>query len=495
MTTTEIQQVAPVTERDLFINNEFRPSSTGERITVVNPATEEAFGSAAAASKEDIDAAVAAAREAFDHGPWPRMSMKERAEVLNRWADELEADADPVTELLIQETGIPRSQSRGGSMTMPFMTRYVASLADTFQLVEERVGFTATASIEKTPVGVVAALIPFNAPLGLASFKLPQALLAGCTVVMKPSEDTPVSAGYLADAALRAGFPVGVLNIVPALAEASQHLVSHPGVDKVSFTGSTAVGRMIAAAGAPTLKQLTLELGGKSAALVLDDADVERVVYTMVPGVTNNNGAMCTVPSRLIVPESLKDEIVRKLTEAFSKVTVGDPSDPRSDVGPMISKKHYERVLGYLKSATDEGGSFAIGGGPAPGLDKGYYISPTIITNVSPDAKVAQEEIFGPVVTVLTYKDEDEAINIANNSEYGLNGAVFSKDQDRALAAARKIQSGTVSINNGITIDITVPFGGFKQSGYGRELGPEGLDAYLQTKSIFLNGEPLITME
>lgn len=495
MTTIETQQAAPVVNRDLFINNEFRASSTGERITVVNPATEEAFGSSAAASIQDIDAAVAAARVAFDKGPWPRMSMKERAAILNRWADELEADSDVVTELLIQETGIPRDQSRGGSMTMSFMTRYYAGLAETFELVEERVGFTATASIEKTPVGVVAALVPFNSPLGLASFKLPQALLAGCTVVMKPSEDTPISAGYLADAALRAGFPEGVLNIVPALAEPSQHLVSHPGVDKVSFTGSTAVGRKIAAAGAATLKQLTLELGGKSAALVLEDADVDRVVQTMIPSIINNNGAMCTMPSRLIVPESLKDEIVSKLASAFSKVTVGDPSDPASAVGPMISKKHYERVLGYLKSATEEGGSFAIGGGPTPGLDKGYYVSPTIITGVSQDSKVAQEEIFAPVVTVLTYKTEDEAMKIVNNTEYGLNGAVYSKDPDRALAAARKFESGTVSINNGITIDITVPFGGFKQSGYGRELGPEGLDAYLQTKSIFLNGEPVGTIE
>ncbi|CAA9272524.1 MAG: Aldehyde dehydrogenase [uncultured Arthrobacter sp.] len=485
---------APATERELFINNEFVPNSTGEYVEVVDPATEKVFGRAAVASVADVDKAVAAARAAFDHGPWPRMTMQERAEILNRWTDELDKDVEAVTRLLVQETGIPVGQSQGGANTMQGITRYYTSLAADFPLVEERKGFTATASIEKVPVGVVAAIIPWNSPLGLAAFKLPQAMLAGCTVVMKPSEDTPLSAGYLGDAAVRAGIPEGVLNIVPALPEASAHLVSHPGVDKVSFTGSTAVGRSIAAGAAPTLKQLTLELGGKSAAVVLDDAPLDRLVYTMVPGVTNNNGAMCTVPSRLIVPAARHDEIVGALAEAFGTLKVGDPNAADTQVGPMITQRHYERVLEFLKSAEQEGGSFAVGGGKAPGLDEGYYVSPTIITGVKSSARVAQEEIFGPVLTVLTYETEEEAIALANDTEYGLNGAVFSADVDHALSVARRLDAGTVSINNGITIDITVPFGGFKQSGYGRELGPEGLDGYFHTKSVFLDGEPLITL-
>ncbi|WP_162794785.1 aldehyde dehydrogenase [Nonomuraea lactucae] len=495
MTITPTAGTAFVTERELFIGNKWRPGSTGQRLTVIDPATEQPVGSAAAASAADIDAGVAAARAAFDHGPWPRMSIQERAAVLVRFAEELEKDAEAVTELLVAETGLILGQSRGGALTMPAMLRYYAGLANTFPLVEKRVGVTGvTARIEKRPVGVVAAIVPWNAPLALAAFKLPQALLAGCTVIMKPSEDTPLSAGYFADAALRAGLPAGVLNILPALPTESDLLVRHPGIDKITFTGSTTVGRAIATSAADTLKQLTLELGGKSPAVVLDDASLQRVVDTMVPGVTSNNGEVCTNPSRLIVPEHRKDEIVGALAEAFAALVVGDPRDPKTDVGPMITRRHYERVMGYLASATEEGGRFAVGGGRPPGLDTGFYIAPTIITDVSPGARVAQEEIFGPVLTVLTYRDEEEAVRIANGTEFGLSGAVYSEDFDHALQTARKINSGTVNINNSITIDIGVPFGGVKQSGYGRELGPEGLGAFLNTHVIFLDGEPLRTL-
>jgi len=483
---------SPVFERDLFINNTWRPGSTGERIPVVDPATEKEIGSAAAAASEDVDAAVAAARTAFDSGPWPRLTLRERAEILTRFAEELEKDTDPVTEVLVAETGLTIGQSRGGALTMPGLLRYYASLADTTELTELRTGLSGvSARIEKRPVGVVAAIVPWNAPLALAAFKLPQALLAGCAVIMKPSEDTPLSAGYFADAALRAGLPAGVLNIVNALPAGGDHLVRHPGVDKITFTGSTVVGRRIAAAAADTLKQLTLELGGKSPALVLDDADLDRIVETLVPGVTGNNGESCTNPSRLIVPEHRHDEIVAALAEAFAELTVGDPRDPATDVGAMVTRKHYARVLDYLASAEKEGGTFAVGGGRAPGHDVGYYVAPTIITGVSPDAKVAQEEIFGPVLTVLTYRDEEEAIRIANDTEFGLSGAVYSTDTEHALRVAQQINSGTVNLNNGITVDIGVPFGGVKQSGYGRELGPEGLDAFFNTHVIFIDGEPL----
>ncbi len=492
--TAELHDVVPVLERDLFIDGAWRPSSDGGRIAVVDPATESVVGNSAAATVADVDAAVAAARTAFDDGPWPRTTMAERVEVLLRFADELEADAEPVTEVLMAETGLIRSASSAGAGTMPWMIRYYAGAVEGLQLVEERVGLMgATVRIEKVPVGVVAAIIPWNSPLGLASFKLPQALLAGCTVIMKPSEVTPLSAGYVADAALRAGIPRGVLNVLPALPPATAHLVRHAGVDKISFTGSTEVGRAVAAGAADTLTPLTLELGGKSAALVLDDADLRRVVDTMVVAVTNNNGEVCTVPSRLLVPESRAQEIVSALVEAFGRVTVGAPSEPDSQVGPMVSEQHYEQVLAHLRSAVDEGGSFAVGGGRAEGHDKGYYIAPTIITGVSPQARVAQEEIFGPVLTVLTYRDEDEAIDIVNGTQFGLAGAVYSTDPGRALALARRFLSGTVTINSGSNIDPSVPFGGFKQSGYGRELGLEGLDAYLQTRAVFLDGEPMST--
>ncbi len=494
--TATVEATTPVFERELFIGNQWRPSSNGEYIPLVDPATEETIGKVASASVADVDAAVAAAREAFDNGPWPGMTPTERADALVRWADEMEKDADTVTDLLIRETGIPYSVSRGGAVTMPGVLRYYASLAESIPMIETRKGLSGvTAQIERRPIGVVVAIIPFNAPLALAAFKLPQALLAGNCVIMKPSEDTPVSAGYFADAWLRAGLPAGVFNIVTALPEASNHLVSHPGVDKITFTGSTDVGRRIAEAAAPTLKQLTLELGGKSPAVVLDDASVERIVETMVPAMTSNNGEVCTMPSRLIVPESRKDEIVDALVEELKKVKVGDPHDPKTEVGPMVTEKHYNRVLGYLQSAVEQGGKFAAGGGRAEGFDKGFYVAPTVITDVGPDARVAQEEIFGPVLTVLTYKDEDEALAIANGVEFGLSGAVYSSDQNRALEMARKIKSGTVNLNNGITIDIGVPFGGVKQSGYGRELGPEGLEDFFETRTIFIDGEPLRSLD
>ncbi|HEY5332414.1 MAG TPA: aldehyde dehydrogenase family protein [Solirubrobacterales bacterium] len=487
--------ITPIFERELFIDNEWRPGSTGETLELVDPATERPFGRVSLAGEADIDAAVSAARAAFDDGPWPAMTVKERAAALVRLADELEKDIEPLTEVLIKETGQVVGASQGNVGAMAGMLRYNAGLADSFVAVEMRKGVTGpTAQIEKRPLGVVAAIIPFNAPLGLAAFKLPPALLMGCTVVMKPSDYTPVSAGYLADAALRAGLPAGVLNIVPAGPEQSSRLVGHPGVDAVTFTGSTVVGRAIAEAAAPTLKRVTLELGGKSPALVLDDAPLERIVETLVPAITNNNGEVCTVPSRLIVPRSRKDEIVSALAAAFARVKVGPPSDPGSTVGPMVNKRHYDRVLRLLATVEPEGGQFAFGGGPVAGLDTGYYLEPTIITDVSSGATVAQEEIFGPVVVVLTYEDEAEGIELANDTEFGLSGAVFSADEDRALRVAREIRSGTVNINNGITIDISVPFGGVKQSGYGRELGPEGLEPFYETRVVFIDGEPLITL-
>jgi aldehyde dehydrogenase (NAD+) len=488
---------APVIERNLFINNEWRPSSDGRSESLINPATEESFGRVALASKADVDAAVSAARAAFDEGLWPRLSLEQRAAYMTALADEIERDAEVIAEVVTAETGLVLGAARGNGLAFAGILRYYASLADTTELSEVRAGLTGvTARIEKRPVGVVAAIVPWNAPLGLAAFKLPPALLAGCTIVMKPSDFSPLSAGYVADAALRVGLPAGVINVLTAGPEQSQDLVSHPGVDKVTFTGSTTVGRAIATAVAPTLKQVTLELGGKSPAVILPDADLERLVYTLPVNICNNNGAQCTDPSRLIVPESRKDEIVGALAEAFARIKVGDPTDPEVEVGPMINKIHYERVLGFFESARQDGAQFPVGGGRAPGFDTGYYISPTIITDVSPDSRVAQEEIFGPVTAVFTYPDdnEDEAIRLANNTEFGLNAAVYSADEQHALDVARKIQSGTVAINNGITIDLAIPFGGVKQSGYGRELGPEGLDAFYNTHAIFLDGEPLITL-
>jgi aldehyde dehydrogenase (NAD+) len=478
----------PKLERDLFIGNQWQPSATGESLTLVNPATEEPFGRAAAASAEDVDAAVKAARAAFDTGPWPRLSLQERAAVLLRFADALEADIEPLAELVVMETGLPWREGIGGTRSMTATVRYYAELADHVRLAERRKGHTGvTASIEKVPLGVVGQIVPWNGPISMAGTNLPAALLAGCTIVLKPSELSPLSAGYLADAALAAGFPPGVLNVMPGLPAASEALVRHPGVNKIAFTGSTATGRKIAAAAAPTLKHVQLELGGKAAALVLDDAPLRRLVDTMVPAMLFNNGQMCLQPSRLVVPEHRKNEIVGAFAEAFAKVAVGPPREPGTELGPLISRKQYDHAMDLLRSAVEDGGRFVSGGGRPDGLDTGFYVAPTIITDVSPDSRVAQEEIFAPVMVVLTYTSEEEALQIVNGTEYGLNDAVYSADTDRALAIARRMQSGNVNINNGQYADPAIPFGGVKQSGYGVELGPEGLDSYFETHVIYLD--------
>jgi acyl-CoA reductase-like NAD-dependent aldehyde dehydrogenase len=482
---------APLLERDLFINNLWCPSSTGENLTLINPATEQPFGRAAAASKNDVDAAVRAARAAFDTGPWPRLTIQERAKALLRLADELEAEIDPLTELVMMETGLPRADSVGGTKAMTTVLRYYASIASSVELVETRKGRTGvTASIEKFPLGVIAQIVPWNSPIVMAAFNLPAALLSGCTIVLKPSELTPLSAGYLADAALRAGLPPGVLNIIPSTPEGSEALVRHPGVNKIAFTGSTATGRKIAEAAGLTLKHLSLELGGNAAALVLDDAPLARLIDTMVPAMMFNNGQMCLHPARVLIPESRKDEIVGAFVEAFAKVVVGPPSDPKTKVGPVISRKQYDYVMSQLQSAIADGGRFAIGGGRPTGLDKGFYVAPTIITDVPPHARVAQEELFAPVMVVLTYADEEEALRIVNDTEFGLSNAVYSASPERAKKIARRMHSGSIHINNGQYLDVAIPFGGVKQSGYGRELGPEGLEAYFETRVIYLDAEP-----
>ena len=481
----------PIVERELFINNEWRASSTGETLSLVNPATEQPFGQAAAASVADVDRAVGAARTAFDSGPWPRLSMHERATVLARFADALEAEIEPLATLVTMETGLPRKDSIGGTKAMTSVLRYYVDIVDEVELVERRTGRTGvTASMEKMPIGVVAQIVPWNSPIVMAAFNLPGALLAGCTVVLKPSELTPLSAGYLADAALSAGLPPGVLNVIPAGPGASDALVRHPGVDKVAFTGSTPTGRKIAAAASPTLKHVSLELGGKAAALVLDDAPLERLVETLTPAIMFNNGQMCLQPSRLLVPEQRKDEIVDALAKSFAGVVVGPPSAPDTEVGPLISQKQYEHVMDMLRSAAADGGRFVIGGGRPDGMDTGFYVAPTIITDVSPDSRVATEEIFAPVLVVLTYRTEHEALEIVNRTEFGLNDAVYSADPERALRIARQMQSGSININNGQYLDAAIPFGGVKQSGYGRELGPEGLDDYFETHVIYLDAEP-----
>ncbi|MEU3983992.1 aldehyde dehydrogenase family protein [Streptomyces sp. NPDC026672] len=476
-----------VVERGLFIGGTWRNASDGGHVTVHSPVDGRVVGRAATATPGDVADAVAAARGAFDRGPWPLLSHAERGEYLLRLAAELDRDVETAAHTVLGETGLSIHMARNNAEALSELLRHYVDTTPSSALVEEREGTSGVrALVEKVPVGVVAAIVPWNAPLRLAAFKVAPALLAGCTLVLKPSPETPLSIHFLADAAVRAGIPDGVINIVAADVEASRALVEHPDVDKISFTGSTAVGRSIAASAAGTFKRVTLELGGKSAVVVLDDAPLDRVVQDIASFLPLNNGAICAMPSRLLVSERRKDEVVSALVEALEKTVVGDPADPDTQLGPMINRRHYERVLGYIDAARAEGGHVVTVGSHPEGDTYGAYVRPTVITDVSADSAVAQEEIFAPVLTVLVYRDEDHAVDIANRSVFGLSGAVYGTDPERALSVARRIRTGTVNINHPLRFDPAVPCGGFKASGYGRELGPEGLHAYLETRSVFL---------
>jgi betaine-aldehyde dehydrogenase len=347
-------------------------------------------------------------------------------------------------------------------------------------------GLARRAAVLSEPVGVVAAIAPWNGPLYLAVSKLAPALAAGCTVVVKPAPETPLNAIALAEACAAAGLPPGVVSILSSGREVGQHLVAHPGVDKVAFTGSTAAGRRIMATCAERMARVTLELGGKSAAILLDDADPATAAAEMVMGTTMNSGQACALLSRILVPDALHDRFVDALASLLGDLVVGDPFDEATDLGPLIAERQRDRVESYIRIAQDEGAKVAIGGGRPAGLDRGWYVEPTILDGVDNSMRVAREEIFGPVVSVIRYgSDQAEAISVANDSEYGLHGAVFTSDLDRGMAVARSIRTGTFTIN-GFGLDPSIPFGGYKQSGIGREGGRSGLDAYLETKAVFL---------
>jgi acyl-CoA reductase-like NAD-dependent aldehyde dehydrogenase len=358
-------------------------------------------------------------------------------------------------------------------------------IAQDYPFRSVRRGETGSALVTREPVGVVAAVVPWNVPLGISMGKIVPAVLAGCTVVLKPAPQTPLDAYLLGELIQRAGFPPGVVNIVPAEREASEHLVSHPGVDKVTFTGSTAAGRRIAALCGNDLRRVTLELGGKSAAVVLDDADLDQAVEAMRLGAFRNNGQVCTLKTRVLVSAARQDEFLERLDALVDSMPVGDPSQDSTQIGPLASSRQREIVEGYIGGGRDQGATLVRGGGRPEALDRGWFVEPTVFAGVRPDMTIAREEIFGPVLAVMTYRDEAEAIAIANDSDYGLNGSVFTTDLDHGLAVASQIRTGVVELN-GNPIGLHAPFGGFKSSGIGRENGPEGLDAYTELRSIGL---------
>jgi aldehyde dehydrogenase (NAD+) len=474
-----------------FIGGQWVAPVSDARIDVIDSGTEELFFSVAEAQAEDISRAVAAARDAFDHGPWPRMSHAERAEYLRAIGATLRERADDLGQLWPRESGVLHRIAKWAGPGAAGTFDYYAGLAGTFAF-EEPAQPTAGGEfglIVREPVGVVGAIVPWNAPLTLISYKIAPALLAGCTVILKSSPEAPGEGYIVAEAAEAAGLPPGVLNVVTADREVSELLVRDPRVDKITFTGSTAAGRRIASICGERIARCTLELGGKSAAVILDDIDLAVAAKTLSSAECFLSGQVCSSLTRIVVPRHRHDALVEALAGTFSQIRVGDPFDDQTQMGPLVASRQRDRVEGYIAKGIAEGATLATGGGRPKDLDRGYYIEPTVFGNVDNSSVIAQEEIFGPVLTVIPAADEDDAVAIANDTIYGLNASVFTNDVDRARQVAGQLRSGTVG-HNAFRTDFGVAFGGFKQSGIGREGGTEGLLPFLETKTVILEGRP-----
>lgn len=474
----------------LFIGGEWRPPASDERIVVHSASTEEEIGSTPAATPPDVDAAVAAAQAPFDdpHG-WPHWRPEDRAELLDRLADEYAKRSEEVIHAVSQQNGMPITVARQLEANLPqAILRYYANLIRHEPTENVRDGvFVDSIIVRRHPVGVVAAIVPWNVPQTLTMNKLAPALAAGCTIIVKPSPETVLDAFLLADALAAAGAPKGVVSIVPGDRSLGAYLVAHPGVSKVSFTGSTDGGRAVATACAALLRPVTLELGGKSAAIVLDDADLNlaEIGESLFAATLANNGQVCFLGTRILAPRRRYNEVVDAFAALIENAPVGDPLDETTLIGPVASRTQQARVSGFIDSGIAEGARVVLGGRGYPaGQDRGWFVRPTLFADVDNKATIAQEEIFGPVLSVIGYDGDDEAIQIANDSRYGLGGTVWSRDPDRALAVASRVHTGTIGIN-GYVPDPAAPFGGIKESGNGREYGPEGLASYQVLKSIY----------
>jgi aldehyde dehydrogenase (NAD+) len=466
----------------LYVDGAWVAASGGDGIPVENPATEEVLATVPAATATDVDRAVLAARRAFP--AWAATSRRERAEYLQRLLDGLAKRAEDIGETIARDVGTPLRVATRIQAGLPQtdVATYVDLLGQ--EEIDERVG---NSLVVREPAGVVAAITPWNYPLHQVTCKLAPALAAGCTVVIKPSEVAPLSVYQLFDAIDEAGLPAGVVNLVsgygPVVGEA---LATHPEVDVVSFTGSVRAGSRVAELAAKSIKRVTLELGGKSANVILDDADLETAVKVGVSNAFLNGGQTCTAWTRMLVPADRQEdalELAKRFAEGFR---TGDPLDPATKLGPMVSRAQRDRVRGFIERGIAEGARLVTGGAEAPeGRETGYFVAPTVFGHVRPDSTLAQEEIFGPVLSVLPYHDEADALAIANNSRYGLHGAVWSADQDRAVRFARGVRTGQIDVNGG-AYNPLAPFGGYKQSGIGREMGRHALDEFSEVKSIQL---------
>lgn len=473
-----------------FIGGKWVSPSSDSRFSVITPSTEQVFAHVAEAQKDDIERAVAAARSAFDRGPWPRMSHAERAAFLRAIGEEIRARAESVSTIWTAEVGAAHwlAQTQPSAVSGTF--DYYADLADSFAFEESHKPEAGNIGLMvREAVGVVGAIVPWNAALSLTTFKIAPALLAGCTIVLKASPESPTSALLMADIAEKVGLPAGVLNVVTADREVSELLVRHPDVDKITFTGSSIAGKRIAALCGERVARCTLELGGKSAAIIFDDYDVEIAAKSIASTAPILSGQVCSSLTRLVISRARHDQFVQALSAAFNEIKVGDPFDPDIYMGPLAMRRQRDRVEHYIAQGKAEGAQLSCGGGRPAHLDRGFFIEPTVFGNVDNNMTIAREEIFGPVVSVIPADSEQQAIDIANDTPFGLNASVFTNDATRAYQVARQLRTGTVG-QNSFRTDFSIAFGGFKQSGIGREGGTEGLLPFLETKTVILDEAP-----